>query len=90
MSTRNKVHKTGMRARPGMVAGEKAKNFKGTIRKLIRYMRPYTLRIIFIVIFCRQNQADTLPQDAIDALPLGPVSAPALDFFRLFHPAQQR
>ncbi len=51
MSTRNKVHKTGMRARPGMVAGEKAKNFKGTIRKLIRYMRPYTLKIIFIVIF---------------------------------------
>ncbi len=35
----------------GMVAGDKAKNFKGTIAKLIRYMRPYYAQIIIIVLF---------------------------------------
>ena len=49
MSTpRKKVHKTGMRAKPGMVAGEKAKNFKGTIIKLMLYMKPYMIPIFFI------------------------------------------
>ncbi len=36
--------------RQGMVAGEKAKNFKGTIIKLIKYMRPYRLQLIFVLI----------------------------------------
>ena len=52
MSTpRKKVHKTGMRAKPGMVAGEKAKNFKGTIIKLMLYMKPYMIPIFFILVF---------------------------------------
>ena len=34
----------------GMVAGDKAKNFKGTIVKLIRYMRPFYLQIILIIL----------------------------------------
>jgi len=51
MSERNKKMKTGMRMRPGMMAGEKAKNFKGTIVKLIRYMKPYYVQIFFIIIF---------------------------------------
>ena len=34
-----------------MGPGEKAKNFKGTIAKLIRYMRPYYAQIIIIVLF---------------------------------------
>lgn len=35
----------------GMMAGDKAKNFKGTIAKLIRYMRPYYVQIIIIILF---------------------------------------
>lgn len=39
------------RGRPGMMATEKAKNFRGTVGKLIRYMKPYSLQIILIVLF---------------------------------------
>lgn len=35
----------------GMVAGEKAKNFSGTMKKLISYMRPYYVQIVVILIF---------------------------------------
>ena len=47
---------TGMRRGPGgpgrgMMAGDKAKNFKGTIAKLIRYMRPFYLQIVIIILF---------------------------------------
>ena len=34
-----------------MQAGEKARDFKGTVGRLIRYMRPYTVQIVIIVIF---------------------------------------
>lgn len=34
-----------------MMAGDKAKNFKGTIAKLIRYMRPYYVQIVIIILF---------------------------------------
>lgn len=32
---------------------EKAKNFKGTMKQLIAYMRPYYLNIIVSMLFCR-------------------------------------
>lgn len=35
----------------GMMPGEKAKNFKGTIRKLIQYMGKYKYAIIAVVVF---------------------------------------
>lgn len=35
----------------GMGPGQKAKDFKGTIRKLLQYMKPYYVQIIFILIF---------------------------------------
>lgn len=35
----------------GMIAGEKAKNFSGTMKKLISYMRPYYVQIVVILIF---------------------------------------
>ena len=35
----------------GMMAGDKAKNFKGTVAKLIRYLKPYYVQILFILIF---------------------------------------
>jgi len=38
--------------RPGMLAGgEKAKNFKGTMRQLIKYLRPYWGKMILVIIF---------------------------------------
>ena len=36
--------------RAGMMPGEKAKNFKGTIIKLLRYMKPYRIILIFILL----------------------------------------
>lgn len=35
----------------GMVAGEKAKNFSGTMKKLVSYMKPYYVQIVVILIF---------------------------------------
>ena len=39
------------RPRSGMMATDKAKNFRGTVGKLIRYMKPYYLQIILIILF---------------------------------------
>lgn len=36
---------------PGRHMGEKAKDFKGSMRKLIRYMSKYKLRVFFMLIF---------------------------------------
>ena len=38
----------GMR---GNAAGEKAKDFKGTIRKLLRYMNRFKVHMLFVAIF---------------------------------------
>jgi len=46
-----KKYNTGMRTRPGMVAGDKAKDFKGTLAKLLRYMSPYNIQLILIILF---------------------------------------
>ncbi|MBU3104761.1 ABC transporter ATP-binding protein [Clostridium gasigenes] len=35
----------------GMGAGEKAKNFKGTMKELLKYLKPYKIAIILVVIF---------------------------------------
>lgn len=35
----------------GMGAGEKAKDFKGTIRKLLKYLASYKIGLIFVIIF---------------------------------------
>ncbi len=36
---------------PGFIPGEKAKNFRGTIRKLMRYIGSYRIAIVFVAIF---------------------------------------
>ena len=36
---------------PGRHMGEKAKDFKGSMRKLIHYMSKYKLRVFFMLIF---------------------------------------
>ena len=52
MSEKRKTnYRTGMRSPRGMVAGDKAKNFRGTIVKLIRYMKPFYLQILIITLF---------------------------------------
>ena len=35
----------------GMGPGEKAKDFKGTIRKLVSYMANYKIPVLFVMIF---------------------------------------
>lgn len=37
--------------RHGMVPGEKSKDFKGTIKKLLKYMGKYNIALIFVLIF---------------------------------------
>lgn len=36
---------------PGMGATEKAKDFKGTMKKLLQHLKPYKIAMIFVVIF---------------------------------------
>ncbi len=50
MSTRN-TKQPRMHGGRGMMAGDKAKDFSGSIRKLLVYLKPYTLRLIIIIIF---------------------------------------
>lgn len=49
----SKKNRPGMGHGPnrGMMAGEKAKNFSGTMKKLVSYMRPYYVQIVVILIF---------------------------------------
>ena len=35
----------------GMGSGEKAKNFKGTMKNLLKYLKPFRISIILVVIF---------------------------------------
>lgn len=51
-NTKRKGPKFGpMGGHGGMHGGEKAKNFKGTLRKLFKYLRPYYVKISIVVIF---------------------------------------
>ena len=36
---------------PGMGGGEKAKNFKGTLKKLFVYLKPYYFKLAVVIIF---------------------------------------
>ena len=56
MSERIEHNRTSGRGRMGrggrgMVPGEKAKNFKGTIKKLIKYMGRYRIELFFVFVF---------------------------------------
>ena len=51
MSEKRNQNRGGMGGRPGMVAGDKAKNFRGTIVKLFQYMKPFYLQIAMIILF---------------------------------------
>lgn len=53
MSSERKVNRTKMRRGPGaaMQGGEKANDFKNTMKKLIKYMSEYKISIIIVFIF---------------------------------------
>ena len=53
MSNQPKRHgpKFGPGGMHGMRGGEKAKDFKGTLGKLFKYLRPYYFRLVIVVIF---------------------------------------
>lgn len=44
----------------GMAGGEKAKDFKGTMKKLLQHLKPYKLAMIFVVIFAIGSAAFTI------------------------------
>ena len=52
MSNKYKVKKSGMHHGPGaMMHGEKANDFKNTMKKLVKYMSEYKLSIVVVLIF---------------------------------------
>lgn len=54
MNKDKQVPQKGMRFGPGpgpMGSGEKAKDFKGTMKNLINYLKPFKLSIIIVIIF---------------------------------------
>ncbi len=44
----------------GMAGGEKAKDFKGTMKKLLQHLKPYKVAMIFVVIFAIGSAAFTI------------------------------
>ena len=51
MSQQNRRPVQGHGRGRGMMQGDKAKDFGGSIRKLIRYLKPYAHRLIIIILF---------------------------------------
>lgn len=58
--------KQGMKRGPmggpmgGMASGEKAKNFKGSFKRLVSYLSPFALQILFVVIFAAVSTVFTI------------------------------
>ncbi|MFV0392852.1 MAG: ABC transporter ATP-binding protein, partial [Coprobacillaceae bacterium] len=48
---KNSAPKFGPPGGRGMHGGEKAKNFKGTLGKLVKFLRPYYVKIITVIVF---------------------------------------
>ena len=46
--------------RHGKVSTEKAKDFKGTIKKLFVYLKPYYLKFVLIMIFASGSPLECL------------------------------
>ena len=44
----------------GMGSGEKAKDFKGTIKNLFKYLKPYRISMLFVMIFAITSTAFTI------------------------------
>lgn len=77
----------------GMMAGDKARDFSGTIRKLLKYLRPYWVQLSVIIIFAIASTIFTIigPRvlgSATTALAEGIIgkytSGTPIDFSRIF------
>ncbi|MBR0599093.1 ABC transporter ATP-binding protein [Sinanaerobacter chloroacetimidivorans] len=72
----------------GMMPGEKAKNFKGTMKMLLQYIKPYQFKIILVFLFSIISTVFSILSPAIlgnatDVIVTG-VSAGGIDFEALF------
>lgn len=77
----------------GMMAGDKAKDFGGSIRKLIRYLKPFAPRLIIIILFASASTVFSIigPKvlgSATTALAQGLIAkytgTGSIDFSRIF------
>ena len=73
---------------PGMMPGEKAKDFKGTMKILLGRLRPYRLRIIIVFIFAIASTifsivSPTILGNATDVVVDGLLSGTGIDFSAL-------
>lgn len=93
MSQQNRQpQRQGGRGR-GMMAGDKAKDFGGSIRKLIRYLKPFAPRLIIIILFASASTVFSIigPKvlgSATTALAQGLIAkytgTGSIDFSRIF------
>ena len=89
----NGTRKKGGRGHgPGgkMMPGEKAKDFKGTMKKLIRYLAPHKFALIAVFIFAIASTvfniiSPTILGNATDKVVEGLMSGTGIDFTGLFH-----
>ena len=89
----NGTRKKGGRGHgPGgkMMPGEKAKDFKGTMKKLMRYLAPHKCALIAVFIFAIASTvfniiSPTILGNATDKVVEGLMSGTGIDFTGLFH-----
>lgn len=72
----------------GMMPGEKAKNFKGTMKTLISYLKPHGLAVIVVFLFAIASTvfnivSPTILGDATDEVVKGLMSPAGIDFSAL-------
>ncbi|MBO7703992.1 MAG: ABC transporter ATP-binding protein, partial [Solobacterium sp.] len=60
MSTARNRPAPRMHGRGGMMQVEKAKDFKGSLRKLLKYLRPYTPQLVIIILFASASNVFTI------------------------------
>ena len=60
MSTARNRPAPRMHGRGGMMQVEKAKDFKGSLRKLLKYLRPYTPQLVIIILFASASTVFTI------------------------------
>ena len=70
MSNGNKVRRGPMGGHGPMGGGEKAKDFKGTMKKLGVYLKPYSLSIAIVILFFKSLG----PSSSFNGVPLSSQS----------------
>lgn len=71
-----------------MMSGEKAKDFKGTVRNLLKYIKSYRIKVIFVFIFAIVSTVFTIVAPAIlgdttDVVAGGLTGGTGIDFEKL-------